>query len=121
MDILVHRREPLNLDRPSDLRPSGRPSSSPRLSIKSARFAASSSASMPLLADQQVGGTPNADFGYHARSTPEITTVAPGLRPMISQVDKRRHRSRQLRRSRASPRRQGAPEPLCLASDGWSP
>jgi hypothetical protein len=41
---------------------------------------------MPLLADQQVGGTPNADFGYHALSTPEITTVAPGLRPMISQV-----------------------------------
>jgi hypothetical protein len=39
-----------------------------------------------MLADQQVGGTPNADFGYHALSTPEITTVAPGLRPMISQV-----------------------------------
>jgi len=34
-----------------------------------------------MLADQQVG-----DFGYHALSTPEITTVAPGLRPMISQV-----------------------------------
>jgi hypothetical protein len=39
-----------------------------------------------MLADQQVGGTPNADFGHHALSTPEITTVAPGLRPMISQV-----------------------------------
>jgi hypothetical protein len=39
-----------------------------------------------MLADQQVGGTPNADFSYHALSTPEITTVAPGLRPMISQV-----------------------------------
>jgi hypothetical protein len=86
MDILVHRREPLNLDRPSDLRPQ-------RSALVIAAIAHQVSALRgfklrvdAMLADQHLGGTPNADFGYHALSTPEITTVAPGLRPMISQV-----------------------------------
>jgi hypothetical protein len=82
MDILVHRREPLNLDRAH----SGRPSSSPQIEHQVSALRGFKLRVDATLTDQQVGGTPNADFGYHAVSTPEITTVAPGLRPMISQV-----------------------------------